>query len=85
MIQEASLAEQIETQGYHLREPQTTLDFSKKRNNKEVGNRSNNTHKLISNSGINESALSQPEGKSNPANSQYILFVEAQLEGLSRQ
>ena len=33
MIQEASLAEQIETQGYHLREAQTTFDFTKKLSN----------------------------------------------------
>jgi hypothetical protein len=83
MVQEASLAEQIETKGYHLREAQTTLDFSKKQN--AVVGQGNNGQKLIKSSGTNEPAHCHPEGKSNPANSQYILFVEAQLDGLSRQ
>ena len=31
MVEEASLADQIETQGYHLRLPVTTIDFSKQK------------------------------------------------------
>ena len=34
MVQEASLADQIETQGYHLRLPVTTIDFSKQQSSK---------------------------------------------------
>ena len=43
MIQEAPLSEKIETLGYHLKEAQTTIDFT----NKSTNAAANSSNKLI--------------------------------------
>ena len=98
MVEEASLADQIETQGYHLRQPVTTIDFSRKQmkhsasargiRHEVANNEQSEEHKLIrqedEQSSINRSAISgRPAG--NPANSQYILFYNEKRGGLHEE
>jgi len=102
MVEEASLADQIETQGYHLRPFVTTIDFSKKKTNigddaddssvaprHEVSNNEQSEeHKLIAQEewslGLSCSGLSSKAG-ANPANSQYILFLQESAAGLPQE
>lgn len=92
MVQEASLADQIETQGYYLREALTTLDFSAKSNNNKDHGFNGPKSRLIGGSGQSTAsacsslAASKVDQKSlNSANSQFIIFLEAQqLVGLSQ-
>ena len=88
MIQEESLAEQIETQGYHLREANTTLDFTQKaaqvfrENTLEASLDKNRL--LTVQSGRSGSKTGRSASGPNPANGQYILFLEEKLDALSQ-
>lgn len=76
------MADQVETQGYHLREPVSTIDFSKKKlqRNEVANNEQSEEHKLVKEIPPSEQAADR---KANPANFQYILYVERRLDGLT--